>query len=80
MTRLGHAQELKELKELKSADLDGVVPKWYQTFMEIDDATLFELALAASYMDIDPLCRLAAVTYSSRIFGMWPRMRAIVKF
>lgn len=74
MTRLGHAQELK------SADLDGVVPKWYQTFMEIDDATLFELALAANFMDIGPLCHLVAVTYSSRIFGMRPRVLAIVQF
>jgi len=59
-------------KPLKSAIMAEVVQKWYAEFVNVEQALLFELILAANYMDIKPLLDLTCATVASMIKGKTP--------
>ena len=59
-------------KPLKSANMVDVVQKWYAEFIDLDQTLLFELILAANYMDIKPLLDLTCATVASMIKGKSP--------
>jgi S-phase kinase-associated protein 1 len=56
-------------KPLKSANMKDVVQDWYANFVSVDQDVLFELILAANYMDIKPLLDLTCATVASLIKG-----------
>jgi len=56
-------------KPLKSAVMAEVVQKWYADFVNVEQVLLFELILAANYMDIKPLLDLTCATVASMIKG-----------
>ena len=57
---------------LKSANMAEVVQEWYASFIAVDQEVLFELILAANYMDIKPLLDLTCATVASMIKGKTP--------
>jgi len=59
-------------KPLKSANMNEVVPKWDADFVDVDQELLFELILAANYMDIKPLLDLTCAKVASMIKGKTP--------
>jgi len=50
---------------------DDIIP-WDQKFCEVEQATLFELILAANYLDIKPLLDLTCKTVANMIKGKTP--------
>eukprot|EP01105_Mastigella_eilhardi_P025589 TRINITY_DN700_c0_g2_i1.p1 TRINITY_DN700_c0_g2~~TRINITY_DN700_c0_g2_i1.p1 ORF type:complete len:182 (+),score=90.33 TRINITY_DN700_c0_g2_i1:46-546(+) len=50
---------------------DDIVP-WDQEFCKVDQSTLFELILAANYLDIKPLLDLTCKTVANMIKGKTP--------
>ena len=56
-------------KPLKSQVMADVVQKWYADFVDLEQVLLFELILAANYMDIKPLLDLTCATVASMIKG-----------
>jgi len=69
-----HAENpAKEIeKPLKSANMHEVVSKWDADFVDVDQELLFELILAANYMDIKPLLDLTCAKVASMIKGKTP--------
>jgi len=69
-----HKQEpMTEIeKPLKSALMGEVVQKWYADFVNVEQVLLFELILAANFMDIKPLLDLTCATVASMIKGKTP--------
>jgi len=63
---------LHRTQPLKSANMAEVVQEWYSNFVSIDQEILFELILAANYMDIKPLLDLTCATVASMIKGKTP--------
>jgi len=59
-------------KPLKSANMHEVVQEWYAEFVQVPQELLFELILAANYMDIKPLLDLTCATVASLIKGKTP--------
>jgi S-phase kinase-associated protein 1 len=59
-------------KPLKSANMAEVVGDWDAKFIEVDQEVLFELILAANYMDCQPLLDLACAKVASMIKGKAP--------
>jgi len=59
-------------KPLKSANMREVVSESDANFVEVDQETLFELILAANYMDIKPLLDLTCAKVASMIKGKTP--------
>ena len=59
-------------KPLKSSIMADVVQKWYADFVDLEQVLLFELILAANYMDIKPLLDLTCATVASMIKGKSP--------
>mmetsp|Transcript_4175 Transcript_4175/g.4321 ORF Transcript_4175/g.4321 Transcript_4175/m.4321 type:complete len:178 (-) Transcript_4175:130-663(-) len=59
-------------KPLKSANMSEVVQEWYANFANVEQEVLFELILAANYMDIKPLLDLTCATVASMIKGKTP--------
>jgi S-phase kinase-associated protein 1 len=57
------------LQPLKSANMHEVVQDWYANFVGVEQELLFELILAANYMDIKPLLDLTCATVASMIKG-----------
>jgi len=51
--------------------IDEISP-WDQQFVEVDQATLFEMILAANYLDIKPLLDLTCKTVANMIKGKTP--------
>ncbi len=66
-------------KPLKSASMQDVVTdKWYATFIELDQETLFEVILAANYLDIKPLLELGCANVAAMMKGKTPdQIRAL---
>ncbi|ETO34511.1 hypothetical protein RFI_02584 [Reticulomyxa filosa] len=78
-----HQTPMKEIeKPLKSSNMREVlkifnmyflvVPEWDANFVEVDQETLFELILAANYMDIKPLLDLTCAKVASMLKGKTP--------
>lgn len=59
-------------KPLKSANMTEVVSQWDAQFVEVDQELLFELILAANYMDIKSLLDLTCAKVASMIKGKTP--------
>jgi S-phase kinase-associated protein 1 len=59
-------------KSLKTSNMAEVVQDWYASFVNVEQAVLFELILAANYMDIKPLLDLTCATVASLIKGKTP--------
>lgn len=59
-------------KPLKSSVMAEVVQRWYAEFVNVEQVLLFELILAANYMDIKPLLDLTCATVASMIKGKTP--------
>lgn len=59
-------------KPLKSANMSEVVSEWDAAFVEVDQELLFELILAANYMDIKSLLDLTCAKVASMIKGKTP--------
>ena len=57
---------------LKSAQMSEVVQEWYANFVNVEQEVLFELILAANFMDIKPLLDLTCATVASMIKGKTP--------
>ena len=67
------AEPMTEIeKPLKSPNMADVVQKWYADFVDLEQVLLFELILAANYMDIKPLLDLTCATVASMIKGKTP--------
>jgi S-phase kinase-associated protein 1 len=49
-----------------------VVQQWYADYVNVEQGLLFELILAANYMDIKPLLDLTCATVASMIKGKTP--------
>ena len=63
-------QEPKEIERpLPSANLNECVDEWDNNFIDIDLDLIFELILAANYLDIKPLLDLSSAKVSSIIKG-----------
>lgn len=54
-------------KPLKSASLGDCTTPWYANFVELEQETLFELILAANYMDIKALLELSCAKVATVI-------------
>jgi S-phase kinase-associated protein 1 len=59
----------EEKKDEKKTD--DIIP-WDKEFCSVDQATLFELILAANYLDIKPLLDLTCKTVANMIKGKTP--------
>ena len=59
-------------KPLKSANMNEVVQEWYGSYVSVEQDILFELILAANFMDIKPLLDLTCATVASMIKGKTP--------
>ena len=59
-------------KPLKSSNMNEVVQEWYADFVNVEQEILFELILAANFMDIKPLLDLTCATVASMIKGKTP--------
>mmetsp|Transcript_13578 Transcript_13578/g.26190 ORF Transcript_13578/g.26190 Transcript_13578/m.26190 type:complete len:173 (+) Transcript_13578:125-643(+) len=59
-------------KPLKSPNMNEVVSEWDARFVDIDQETLFELILAANYLDIKPLLDLTCAKVASMIKNKSP--------
>ena len=67
-------------KPLKSANMQDVVAdKWYAAFIEVDQEILFELILAANYLDIKSLLELGCASVAAMMKGMWEKVYDIGK-
>jgi len=69
-----HAENpVKEIeKPLKSANMSEVVSQWDADFVDVEQEMLFELILAANYMDIKSLLDLTCAKVASMIKGKTP--------
>jgi len=66
-------QRLPEIeKPLRSNNLAEIVPEWDAKFVDIEQEVLFELILAANYMDIKSLLDLTCAKVASMIKGKTP--------
>ncbi|OQR98579.1 S-phase kinase-associated protein 1A [Achlya hypogyna] len=69
-----HNNPMQEIeKPLRSSDMHDVVSEWDASFVDIEQDLLFELILAANYMDIKSLLDLACAKVASMIKGKTPQ-------
>ena len=68
--RFHNGNPAKEIdRPLKSANMREVVAEWDADFVEVDDELLFDLILAANYMDVKPLLDLTCAKVASFMKG-----------
>eukprot|EP01102_Stenamoeba_stenopodia_P021984 TRINITY_DN8_c0_g1_i1.p1 TRINITY_DN8_c0_g1~~TRINITY_DN8_c0_g1_i1.p1 ORF type:complete len:158 (-),score=57.56 TRINITY_DN8_c0_g1_i1:199-672(-) len=65
-----HPTPLEDKKDTEKRT-DDIIP-WDQEFCKVDQATLFELILAANFLDIKPLLDLTCKTVANMIKGKTP--------
>merc|ERR1719398_678473 len=70
--RLSTPLQCLHAQPLADADMSKVVDKWDADFVDIKQELLFELILAANYMDIKPLLDLTCAKVASMIKGRTP--------
>ena len=56
-------------KPLSSTDMTQVVDQWHADFVNVDQEMLFEVVMAANYLDIKPLLELSCAKVASLIKG-----------
>ena len=56
-------------KPLSSTDLSQVVDQWHNEYINVDQEMLFELVMAANYLDVKPLLELSCAKVASLIKG-----------
>uniref|UniRef100_A0A7S3JFI0 S-phase kinase-associated protein 1 n=1 Tax=Euplotes harpa TaxID=151035 RepID=A0A7S3JFI0_9SPIT len=56
-------------KPLKSDNLRDIVSAWYADYVELEQEVLFEVILAANYLDIRPLLELSCAKVATMIKG-----------
>ena len=54
-------------KPLRSASLGDVVSPWFAQYIDLDQATLFDIILASNYLDVKPLLELSTAKVASII-------------
>lgn len=54
---------------LRSNNMKDIVPEWDAAYVDIDQEQLFELLLAANYLDIAPLLNLVSAKVATLIKG-----------
>ena len=54
-------------KPIKSGDMSSIVDSWHAQYIDLEDEILFELLLAANYLDIGPLLELSSCKIASKI-------------
>ena len=59
-------------KPLRSSNMRDVIQEWYADYINLDQDVIFDLILAANYMDIKPLLDLTCATVASMIKGKTP--------
>lgn len=64
------APEEENFNEKKSTD--NSLPKWDSEFLKVDQGTLFEIILAANYLDVPKLLDYACITVAEQIRGKSP--------
>lgn len=57
-------------KPLTSDDLSKIFPKWYVDYVDVDQDFLFEITLAANFLDIKDLLDLCCAKNASNIKGL----------
>ncbi len=57
-------------KPLRSANMHEVVDAWYANFVEVEQEILFEIILAANYLDIKSLLELSCATVACMMKGI----------
>ena len=66
-------EPMKEISTpIKSNDMAKIVEEWYASFVNIEKVDLYDLILAANYMDIKPLLDLSCCTIAAMIKGKTP--------
>ena len=58
----------EDIKERRTDD----IPQWDADFLKVDQGTLFEIILAANYLDIQPLLEVSCKTVANMIKGKTP--------
>lgn len=59
-------------KPIKSSDMKEIVSAWQADFIDLSRAEIFDVILAANYMDIQPLLDLACAKVASMLRGKTP--------
>ena len=65
--RDNHPPEIE--KPLSSTDLTQVVDQWHADYVNVDQEMLFEIVMAANFLDIKPLLELSCAKVASLIKG-----------
>mmetsp|Transcript_12485 Transcript_12485/g.15656 ORF Transcript_12485/g.15656 Transcript_12485/m.15656 type:complete len:203 (+) Transcript_12485:97-705(+) len=58
-----------ESKPFKTDKLEEMVQEWYVNFVQVDKVLLFEMVVAANYLDIRPMLELCCVAVVKLIVG-----------
>ena len=66
-------------KPLRSSNLSDVVNEYFANFVNLEQEVLFELIMAANFMDIKSLLELACAKVSSIIKGMTIRDQKVLQ-
>jgi S-phase kinase-associated protein 1 len=66
-----HVENPTKADESKKSGSEDISP-WDKSFCSVDQATLFELILAANYLDIKPLLDVTCKTVANMIKGKTP--------
>ena len=56
-------------KPLSSTDMTQVVDQWHADYINLDQEMLFEVTMAANYLDVKPLLELCCAKVASMIKG-----------
>ncbi|OQR84783.1 S-phase kinase-associated protein 1A [Achlya hypogyna] len=67
-----HANPMKEIPKPIKTSFEDVVEQWDRDFIDVPYEMIFELILAANYLDIKSLLELTCARVSGIIFGKTP--------